>query len=304
MYSQRDFANGTSINGAPTLLSHQRQGIVDIWKIKSKAAEHYREGRLAEALQGYTEFIAAAEAEQRPIDSDTSMRRGIVYYLLNQPAEALDDLTACLEPNAPAPGGHYYRGLVYLGAQRYPEADADHRRFIDLTTQAITEKIDKLMDNRKRARLKSVPVSPDYIRLPIATGLKASYERAIQDCSAALSAGQNRDTALFCRAAAYEQQREFFKALDDYRAIHDPALANGVAFSVQRCEQAALYVRPSDKQLIQPNTEYCVESNGVYEFFDSDHYKKRSFVLSMNGWQLVASTFHQEGHEKYYQRQR
>src|SRR6185369_3228894 len=91
---------------------------------------------------------------------------------------------------------------------------------------------------------------------------------AIQACTAAMTAGQCVQTALFCRALAYEDQRDFYRSIADYRQMTDPTLAEAAALGLERSQKWAMYVYPEDRQLMVEGVEYCYQENGWYRFFD------------------------------------
>ncbi len=267
------------------------------WELNQLGENDFVAGRIAEGIDHYSAFLEAAAAASKPYHLGSLyaayLRRGLLHYLNRDYPAALQDLS--FQP------AYYYRGLVHIAAQAYAEAAADQLRFIEESTQSIQGRLAGISDKAIRGKSDRASVQPDYMSLYIAVGRQEIYTHALRLCGEAIAVGTKPDAALFCRAAAYEQQREFFKALDDYRQIKTIALKVGVDLAIERCEKAALYVRSIDRQLMQPHLRYCVESNGVYEFFDLDSYKQQKFVLSMLGWRLVASTLHKEGHEKYYQ---
>ncbi|MFN8531313.1 MAG: hypothetical protein U0670_22140 [Anaerolineae bacterium] len=199
----------------------------------------------------------------------------------------------------------YYRGTASLAAGQYAEAEADLHRFITGMTREIQRRLDAVYNKPKLPDyLKRSEVGPHYISLYIAVGRQEVYREVVRICDAALTAGSSRDTTLFCRAAAYEQQREFFKALDDYRQISEPELQAGVDLALEHSQKCALRVLPSDRQLMQPHLRYCVNTNGSYEFFDLDHYEQKANIGSMREWTEVAIDSHADEFRRYYQQPR
>ncbi|MBK9749123.1 MAG: hypothetical protein IPO91_20420 [Chloroflexi bacterium] len=273
---------------------------MELWELNQLGESDFIAGRVAEGIEHYSAFLNAATSASKPYHLGSLyaayLRRGLLHFLNRDYPAAIQDLS--FQP------AYYYRGLVYTAAQQYAEAAIDQLRFIEDSTQSIQGRLTGISDVAIRGKSARALVQPDYLSLYIAVGRQDIYAHAVRLCGEAIEVGANRDAALFCRAAAYEQQREFFKALDDYRQIKTLAFKAGVDLALERCEKAALYVKPTDRQLMQPHLSYCIETNGAYEFFDLDSYKQQNFVLSMIGWRLVASNFHKEGHEKYFQKRR
>jgi len=81
---------------------------------------HRRAGRLAEAITEYTASIALVSTNYDP-----RWLRADAHMLLRQYAEAIPDLSWCIN-NTPLKGvPHLMRGISYLGIRKYDEAIAD-----------------------------------------------------------------------------------------------------------------------------------------------------------------------------------
>ena len=87
-----------------------------------QGAIHYERGRYKEAVAAFTKALPLQEKK-----AETYFRRAVAYERLNDDAQALKDLDACLREDPTYADAYLEKGVIYSSQERYEEA----RREID-----------------------------------------------------------------------------------------------------------------------------------------------------------------------------
>ena len=88
------------------------------------------------AADAFTLALRSAEASTIPTRHETILKchrsRSLCYRSLGRHAEALQDINEAVKRAPSDPIGRYYRGLEYMKLWRWPEADEDLRKSLEL----------------------------------------------------------------------------------------------------------------------------------------------------------------------------
>src|SRR6185369_16633260 len=97
------------------------------------------------------------------------------------------------------------------------------------------------------------PLDPErYPPLGLSFCAPEECRQAVTDCEFAIANGHATPLVYYCMGAACECLRDNFRALDCYRRMGAAGEFSKAAKIVrERAQQAALYVEPKDKQLLQ-----------------------------------------------------
>ncbi len=96
------------------------QGTIDDMLLK--AIEAHNQGRLQEAVDIYTQIIAAVPKGQNSINAVIRKHRGMAYFAMNKLDQALDDFEQSIQADPNGFRSYYYKGIVYSIQKKYKEA--------------------------------------------------------------------------------------------------------------------------------------------------------------------------------------
>jgi len=270
-------------------------------------------GRSDEALQAFNEEIKG----QAPFYS--LMWRGLLYRQMNRVDAAIADFTAAL--NSPVTRGapyasysdvYFYRGNAYLVQRKFAQADADHKRYLDFVTEFSEKELTEHQERQLKYATTPTPLDPErYPPLGLSFCAPPECRLALTDYEFAIANGQATPLVYFCMGAAYECLRDDFRAHDCYRKIGMSDFSKAVKIASERAQQAALYVEPKDKQLMQPGIEYLTIDGDMDANIFTCHYfdltgERQEEVIGMpkpsSDWKQVASRNFREIYHVFYQR--
>src|SRR5436309_2731624 len=116
--------------------------------------------RWDEALQTFKQEIVAG---QWPFYS--YMWRGLLYRHLNEVDAAIADFSAAInspitrgDPYAGYWDAYYYRGNAYLFQGKFAQAEADHKRYIDLISERNEKKLTEHREIQRRYNTAPTPL--------------------------------------------------------------------------------------------------------------------------------------------------
>jgi hypothetical protein len=273
--------------------------------------------RWDEALQAFKQEI---EAGQFRFYSYTW--RGLLYRHLNKVDAAIADFSVAIkspitrgEPYTGYWDAFYYRGNAYLAQRKFAQAEADHRRYIELISERSQKKLTEHQEIQQRFKTAVTPLDPENYQ-PLGLSFKDAQDcrLALADYEFAIANAHATPLVYFGMGAAYECLRDYFRAIECYRKIGMAGdFSAAVKIASERAQQAALYVEPKDKQLLQPGIEYLT----IHGDMDADSFTCHYFDLEgerqeeLKGmpkpspdWTKVASRSMRELYNAYYQRKK
>jgi tetratricopeptide (TPR) repeat protein len=257
---------------------------------------------------------ATTDIEKRDGEYVNLVWRGLIYRQLGQIVLAIADFTQAMRWEAADP--YYFRGNAYLAMARYDEAEADHKRYLDMTIAKYKAEIVLTKEMTQKYGGKGKPDPRNYRPLDRAFCLDVDCQVSVADCELAIAAGHRTPLVYFCKGVAYEACRDFYPAIATYQQIESQdAVRHAAQIAIARAQESSCYVDPSDKKLMRPGIEYLrvttdyLAKEFTCEYFDLNNYRKEVVPYWSEyakpygwGWQTTAERIERETSYRYCQR--